>query len=319
MTEEQLESLIQKYADGIASDEDIQMLMHWYRTSPVNEVNWPSENADEKQQLQDRMLKRLQSALPARQARVIRFPWMRIAAALIILITGVAVSYYFIGRDNRSLVTVTNPSGKIQMVILPDSSRIWLNALSTLSYNKSFNTSRDLQLDGEAFFQVTHDPSHPFTIDAGGVKTIVLGTSFNIKAYRSDKNTKVSVITGKVKVASGSRQLAVLNPSQELRFDRTNGTSNVSISDTSNVIAWQKGELRFSGQPLSEIAATLERWYGMRITFSNPGMANCRYYMSFDNNISLYKLLGAMSAIAAMKYQVDEQNKSISLSGNECH
>lgn len=303
----------------MASDEDIQMLMHWYRTSPVNEVNWPSESADERQQLQDRMLKRLQSALPAQQARVIRFPWLRIAAALIILITGIALTFYFIGRDNKSFITVTNPSGKIQMVVLPDSSRIWLNASSTLSYNKSFNKNRDLQLDGEAFFQVTHDPSRPFAVDAGGVKTVVLGTSFNIKAYRSDKNTKISVITGKVKVASESSQLAVLNPAQELKFDKTNGASNVSISDTSNVIAWQKGELRFSGQPLSEIAATLERWYGVRITFSNPGMANCRYYMSFDNNIPLHKLLGAMSAIAGMKYQADEKSKSISLSGNECH
>lgn len=318
MTEEQLESLIQKYAEGTASEEDIRQLMQWYRSSPINEVRWPSGNANEKQLLQHRMLERLQSAISSQRPRVIGLPWLRIAAALFILVTAIALTYYFIRPENKSFLTITNPSGKIQMVTLPDSSRVWLNASSTLSYNRAFNKNRELKLDGEAFFDVTPDPSHPFSVDAGGIETLVLGTSFNIKAYKDDKSTKVSVITGKVKITDESSQLAVLNPLQELQFDRTSRLSNVSMPDTNNVLAWQKGELRFSGQTLADIASTLERWYDVSINFSNPGMANCRYYMSFNNTISLDKLLAAMAEITEMKYQVDEKNKIISLSGNEC-
>ena len=94
MTEEQLESLIQKYADGMASEEDVRQLMHWYRTSSINDVYWQSEQADEKRLLKDRMLKRLQASVRAR--RVDSFSWRRIAAILFVIITGVALSFYFV-------------------------------------------------------------------------------------------------------------------------------------------------------------------------------------------------------------------------------
>jgi ferric-dicitrate binding protein FerR (iron transport regulator) len=174
MTEDQLESLIRKYADGTATEDEIQQLMRWYRTSALNDVYWPSTDVGEKEQLKRRALKRLQQDIKARPSHVIRFVWPRVAAVLFTLLTGIAFIYYFTRPKEKSYVTVKSPSGKIQHVLLPDGSRVWLNASSTLTYNVEFNKTRELKLNGEAFFEVASNVDHPFSVEAGSIKTFVL-------------------------------------------------------------------------------------------------------------------------------------------------
>jgi transmembrane sensor len=314
MTEQYIEELIQKYADGSASDEEIKILTDWYRKAPPAEVVWPSSDADEKEKVYNRMLGRLQSRIAPKRSRIYELPLLK-AAAIFVVIIGVALLVYFLKPFSTSYITVTNPSGKIQFVRLPDSSSVWLNASTTLRYTKKFTSNRSIQLDGEAYFDVTHDPEHPFTIATGDVQTTVLGTSFNIKAYQSNTTT-VSLITGKLRVESGSKELAILTPLEQLQFDRSNKIATASSLDTNTVLAWKKGILSFQGQTLADITEVLERWYSVKISFSTPGTEKCRYYMSFDNKMPLNELLGTMSEITEMKYTINKQ--TITISGKPC-
>jgi ferric-dicitrate binding protein FerR (iron transport regulator) len=316
MTEQYIEELIAKYANGQASDEEIQKLHDWYRSFHVTEVPWSSSQSSEKE-VSRRMLDRLKNEISVQKAPVVPFPWLKVAAVLFLL-AGLATVLIYLYQAPTEYVTVTNPSGKIQQVRLPDSSIVWLNASTTLYYAKSFNEHRNIKLEGEAYFEVTHDPENPFQVDAGEIRTTVLGTQFNIKAYASGATTRISLISGKVKVADSSKDLAVLAPSTQLLYNRKDNVAETARVDTGGVQAWRKGKLQFQGESFAEIAGALENWYGVKIIFSNPAMRSCRYYMTFDNTLPLKKLLPTMAEIAETEYLFDESKGTITLSGKGC-
>jgi transmembrane sensor len=314
MTEQSVEELIRKYAAGIASNDEIQTLMRWYRLDNVNEVRWPSSAADEKETVARRMLERLQMEISPKRNRLVHMRWLRIAALLLVSL-GLSVLVYYLSPRPDSFVTVRNPTGKIQLIHLPDSSRVWLNASTTLHYR---NKGRQVKLEGEAYFEVSHDAGHPFMVEAGEIQATVLGTSFDIKAYQSQAATFISVISGKVRVTDSSRQLGIVTPSFHLQYDRQNKHAKVAAIDTNAVLAWKNGKLQFQGETLGSIARTLENWYGIKINFSDPQMLHCRYYMTFDNTISLDRLLVLMAEITEMEYVYDRNKNIVILSGKEC-
>jgi ferric-dicitrate binding protein FerR (iron transport regulator) len=263
------------------------------------------------------MLNRMQEEIQAERKSVVLFSWLKVAA-VVILFLGIAALLVYYKPFTPSYLTVNSPSGKIQLIQLPDGSRVSLNATSSLRYAKDFNTNRTMELTGEGFFDVTHDPSHPFKIKAGELETIVVGTSFNIKAYPASASTTISVITGQVRVEHDEKELGLLSPSKQLVYDRLKQTTNAANIDTSNITAWTRGKLQFDGEKFSDIATALENWYGIKIVLKNPGIASCRYYMTFDNTIALDKLLSTMSSITEMQYSVNKNTNTITFSGREC-
>ena len=288
MTEQNIEELIQKYASGTAREEEIQKLMDWYRDS-LGEAHWVSADPAERLKVQNRMLNRMQKEIRVKLPRVVSFHWTKMAAILVLFL-GIAALLVYLKPFSAAYITVANPSGKVQTVQLPDSSFVSLNANSTLKYTTNFKSNRSLELSGEGFFKVSHDPSHPFTVNAGDLQTTVLGTAFNIKAYPSMPTTAITVINGSVRVNHENKDLGVLSPSDQLRYDRSQQRAGLATIDTNSVLAWTKGQLQFEGETFSEIAGSLENWYGVKIVLTNPGMGACRYYMSFDNRTALDKL-----------------------------
>ena len=272
----------------------------------------------EKEVLSRRMLDRLKNEISSETARVFHFPWLKMAAILFLFIGVATILVYVLKPGTNAYITVKNPSGKIQLVNLPDKSQVWLNASTTISYRKSFKENRDLKLEGEAYFKVTHDPKHPFTVDAGGLQTTVLGTSFNIKAFKSGITTTVSVISGKVKVTDSSKELGILLPSYQLQFDRNKQLANTLPIDTNHVLAWKNGKLEFDGETFADIAVVLESWYDTRIIFAEPGIMNCRYYMSVKNTISLDSLLKLLSGVTEIKYVFNKDRTTVTIYGDDC-
>ncbi|HZI52179.1 MAG TPA: FecR domain-containing protein [Chitinophagaceae bacterium] len=316
MTEQQIEELIQKYAEGTAREEEIQKLIDWYRNSP-DEVHWTSPDPVEKQTVYNRMLNRMKKEIRVEPGRVLSFPWSKMVAILVLFL-GIAALLVYLRPFSPAYIAVANPSGKVQTIQLPDSSFVSLNANSTLRYSKNFNRNRSLELSGEGFFNVTHDPSYPFIVKAGELETTVLGTAFNIKAYPSMPKTVISVINGSVKVDHEEKELGMLSPSGQLQYDKSRETASLVTIDSNSVIGWRRGQLQFDGETFSEIAGSIENWYGVKIVLTNPGMGACRFYMSFDNTIALDKLLQAMSIITEMKYSINNNTNTITISGKEC-
>jgi ferric-dicitrate binding protein FerR (iron transport regulator) len=323
MTEQYIEELIRKYAEGIASADETQKLMEWYSSSIKGEVQWPSVQVSEKEIVSQRILTRLQKTIASRtqnseSARVIYFPWQKIAAVLFVFFGVATILVFLLKPSSASLITVANPSGKIQLVMLPDSSKVWLNASTIIRYAKSFKKDRQVRLDGEAYFEVTHDADRPFVVEAGDVATTVLGTSFNIKAFKTDASTKISVISGKVRVTNNSKELGILSPSDELKFDRRNKTRTIAPIDTNNVLAWKNGKLKFNGESFAEIAVVLESWYGIQVEFVDGSVSRCRYYLSVDNTVPIDTLLSIISKVSDIRYVFDKYKTIVNISGQGC-
>lgn len=330
MTEPYIEELIRKYAEGIASADETQKLMEWYSSSIKDEVQWPSVQVSEKEIVSQRILTRLREKISSKtqnsqlrtenseSGRVIHFPWQKIAAVLFVFFGVATILVFILKPSGESLTTVANPSGKIQVVMLPDSSKVWLNASTIIRYAKSFKKDRQVSLEGEAYFEVTRDADRPFVVEADDLATTVLGTSFNVKAFKSDRSTKISVISGMVKVTNNSKELGILSPSDELKFDRRNKTRTIASVDTNNVLAWKNGKLKFNGESFAEIAVVLESWYGVHIKFADASVSRCRYYLSVDNTVPIDTLLSIVSDVSDIRYVFNKNKTMVSISGQGC-
>jgi transmembrane sensor len=169
-------------------------------------------------------------------------------------------------------------NGEIKLISLSDGTTICLNSGSKLSYPDKFKqNTREVTLTGEAFFKVAHNSSKPFIIYSGKIKTTVLGTSFNVKAYNEDKAIKVTVVSGKVGVlATKIKHPAILlTPNMQLVYTKTSETLVAEkIEDASAVISWQQGKLQYHNTPLSDVLADVQRKYNVVIK-ADKNLLNC--------------------------------------------
>jgi transmembrane sensor len=312
MTEKQIETLIDKYANEVASEEEVAQLIDWYHSFSENEVHYPGDKKD----VYNRIKKRLQNQLKSEETKVVIFPWQKVAAALIILIGAGFLLLRNNDSSSNAMVTITNPAGQIKQLQLPDGSRLWLNAKTELRYKKTFASDREIELEGEAYFEVALHPEHPFVVKTGNLQTKVLGTRFTIKNYNEENLATIALISGSIQVAHKSEKPTLLKPTTQLSLNKSQQKLSVSTIDTSFVLAWTHGKLKFEGESLGSITNSLGRWYGVKFVFTDSLQKNCRYYMGFDNKSSLEKTIAAMAELTRMQYEID--NSIITVTGNGC-
>lgn len=228
------------------------------------------------------------------------------AAAILLVVTGL---FFF-----RSAVwTAISPAHQLQsfsaraghkQLELPDGTRVWLSPNSTLKYPDKFSgNSRTVALEGEAFFEVTHDASHPFIIQSGQVSTRVLGTGFNISAYQQSPDIRITLVTGKVAVALQKKNgLAeeILTPNQQATINKAEGKiSKANFPNASDYLNRRSGHFDYKGAPLPEVLKDLELQYQIKIQLT-PELSNSLFYGNLDmtrsNTQTLNKLCTVMEA-----------------------
>ncbi|GAB3828477.1 FecR family protein [Hymenobacter jeollabukensis] len=264
---------------------------------------------------------------PAETGRVVPMwdqaqTWMRVAAAVLLLVGFWAVARTFLWKSNAAQAVTVAAGPRRQLATLPDGSRVWVNKNSTLSYAADFNqTSRVVQLRGEAFFEVQKDHGRPFTVLAGDTRTRVLGTSFNVRAYATEDSVEVAVVTGRVAFAPDRQKLTVqdsvlLTPGLRGVIRRAAPAVAVQrrITDP-NFRAWQHDELVFDNQSLGQVANTLTRYYGTSVALSRPELANCRFTGTF-HQAELPQVLRVLSLSANLS--VTQSADGYTLDGPGC-
>lgn len=148
---------------------------------------------------------------------------------------------------------------------LADGTKVWLNAGSKLRYPVAFGgDERVVYASGEMYFEVARDESHPFFVEMDGVRVKVLGTSFNVNAYKGDRLVEVTLVSGKVEAYAGERCYE-LKPDDQLRYDRERSYVEMAVVDAGDSIAWKDGQYVFRGKKLADVARILERWYAVEI------------------------------------------------------
>jgi transmembrane sensor len=213
---------------------------------------------------------------------MMRNRFMKIAAAAVILIGIGAVSLY-LATMNKQIVVTTNNDQKNVEISLPDGSNIFLNRNTELVYSANFGKSeRHVDLSGEAFFEISHDPSKPFTVNAGKASIEVLGTSFNIITNNPDSAVEVYVETGKVKLSNNTgTQNIIVDPGYVGTMDTK--LTGKKLNENPNYVSWKTGKLVYDRQKLETVFNDLKRVHDMEIIADEPGILDETWTSSIDN------------------------------------
>lgn len=215
----------------------------------------------------------------------------------------------------RTLIEKVSLPGQKITTLLPDGTRVKLNADSKLIVPASFeDETREVTLIGEAFFDVTHDESRPFLIHTGDVFTKVLGTSFNVRAYPDEKNIQVVVESGKVSVVSTNdvhqRREAFLSPLEMVTYYKSGKVVKGKVDDPAYYLSWKENIIYLHNAKWQEIETTLERWYGKRISVSGKPNVEKGYTGTFEE-LSLESVLDRMSYSLNFEYEFDKNGEDI--------
>lgn len=328
---------IQDYFAGKLSQKEAEDFLEWYLSAhseeevqtefdklwhakTKSEYHWDGSDLYKRiQQTKDNertlQVARDKAPLPAKTAST----WWKIAAAVALLVVAAVVLVQNQPTDNSKPAAVqyaevikSNPAGQKSKVYLPDGTIVHLNSESSIRFIEGFANGRKVQLTGEAFFDVTEDPTRPFTVYSGGLATTALGTSFNINSYNR-KQTEVILVTGKVKVEQeGEDQLVYLEPGE--RATLLAGESlQKATADLTTATYWKEGILYFDQTAIAEVVATLERWYGVHIQADNLPPVKC--YGTFQKNEYLTNVLDVLSHSVGFGYEID--GKEVKLDFNQ--
>jgi hypothetical protein len=168
----------------------------------------------------------------------------------------------------NQLNTLSTSVGETYQVRLPDGSLVWLNAASSLTYatNLGIGGSRSVKLEGEAYFEVAKDPKRPFIVKTNEQDVTVLGTHFNISAYKDDSTIKTTLLEGEVKVSQGTVEKILIPGRQVIN---SAGNLVVRIVDTDKAVAWKNGKFIFEQEDIYTIMEKLSRWYGFEVEYKD--------------------------------------------------
>jgi ferric-dicitrate binding protein FerR (iron transport regulator) len=163
--------------------------------------------------------------------------------------------------------SIATPNGGRYQIDLPDGSRVWLNAASSLRFPNAFaGNERLVELTGEGYFEIAPNAARPFRVKTRDAVIEVLGTHFNINAYNDEADMKTTLLTGSVRV-KGTTGAALLAPGQQLHLEPSGGMQLDKEADTEQAIAWKNGYFQFDGADLPALMRQLARWYNVQVVY----------------------------------------------------
>ncbi|HEY8401818.1 MAG TPA: FecR domain-containing protein [Cytophagaceae bacterium] len=243
--------------------------------------------------------------------------YLRIAATLLIFIgAGIFGWYWITGSNNMTEIAALDEK---KQVILPDSSKVWLNKNSKIKFAEGFEgDERIVYLEGEGFFDVKKSEGRKFQVKTSKSVTTVLGTSFNVKAYKEDSLEEVQVVTGKVSFAPAKGSV-----SQEvilLPGDKGMLVNNAEVVKTkienSNFNAWKNEVLQFENTDITQVTAAIEDYFGVKIIIADSLILPCRFTGTFEKP-DLEELLEVLTITADINYH--KRDNTYVLTGKGCN
>ena len=248
------------------------------------------------------------------------YKWSAVAAAaclipifIFILPAGQLQFQQAIARLNSAEISTSQ--GETTTINLADGTSVFLGPESRLTYPKKFDAAtREVSIEGEAFFDVAKNPAKPFIVHTGDVSTKVLGTSFKVNAHK-DLPLSVSLVTGKVELLRNengdSRMLAALTPGKRVDYDAASGSVELSDFHTEDIARWKEGQLIFRGSPFNEIRRSIESWYGVRITVENPAWENKKLQLFINGKNDINEALETIRSTTGWGYKITGKDITI--------
>jgi transmembrane sensor len=328
MNKEINKNLLAKLFAGTATDEEIQLLYdspefekmlrnEWENTEKGKTFHGPFDREKLKAGIVEKLNKKHPRIISFSPRRLIKY-----AAILFIPVLFAFLAYYFlyspVKHEFAQIVEKQNQKGIRTEFVLPDGSKVWLNAESKISYPEFFNgRNRFVRLEGEAYFEVQRDPKKPFIVKTNQLDIEVLGTRFNVRSYAGEKYIETTLLSGKLSVnlinpETGKVSNAILHPNQQATFEVEEQKFRFSEVEADRFIAWTQGKLVIESESLIEMARSLERWYDVEIDVS-PEIAEKH---TFTLTIGTEKLEEVLSLIEKTTpgLKISYQDKKVRMS-----
>jgi ferric-dicitrate binding protein FerR (iron transport regulator) len=278
---------IKRFFANSASEDDLKNLFlrlnskkgHDEINQSLNK-NWNSFKAESNIYIDsEKILRNIRNGIRRKKSLELKQNFTRLLpyAAMLVMLLGFTFYFFSYKKNvhtpeelvvNNRVTSVITQNGQRSKVVLPDSSIVWLNSGTTLSYRDNFSENkREVMLDGQAFFQVARNENSPFTVQSKNIVVSVLGTTFDVNAY--PETGKVSVVLESGKVELLHREIASFNYSMEpgelAAYNLADNTMHISTTDVAKYSSWKEGLLIFRNEPIKTVFEKLERWYNVDI------------------------------------------------------
>ncbi len=298
------------------TEEAYQQLLQDQRVEREMRTQWQKPVPEIDQRVGDRMWEGITSAIRHRpyQNHIELIYQVTAWAASILLLIGIGAYFYQknnVSQDPQYVYVHASGIRSLSTVTLPDGSVVKMGPNSELSYPSVFNgKQRNVELKGQAFFEVAKDPDKPFIVHTSTVDVTALGTSFEVFDYESEEHMETILLEGKVSVqlkGESTNNPIILEPDKMLVYDRKSHQARVNRVNANNYSGWRMGHLRFENEKLSMILPRLEAWYGRKIECA-PEIAD-RYRFTFkvrDESLELIFYLLRMSSPVQFREKDDE-------------
>lgn len=389
MDQKEFQQLAKKINNGTATEKDVALYNYYYNQFQKH-TEWDNSVLGEKGEVERELYERITTDLPRYTAKVRSFPYIKIAAAAVVLITisiGVLIrnqqqdilplyteegrlkqdvdpgtnkavltlndgriinleesqngiladqngaqirkledgqiAYTSAGNqksdsfDKDAFNTITIPRGGQYQLMLPDGTKVWLNASSSLKFPVAFTgNTRVVELEGEAYFEVAaaykknSSQRQSFIVKTSSQQIEVLGTHFNVNAYHNEEIVKTTLVEGKVKVFSITTDEArTLEPGQQAQIGRTGNIHLFEDIDTEEVMAWKNGMFYFNNTDLATIMRQLSRWYNVEVDINN--MPQRKFNGVLSRDVKLSQVLKMMETTSGLKFKINERRISM--------
>lgn len=244
------------------------------------------------------------------QSVVIRM-YKRLLSAAAILIIGLVIGSLLFVQSQQTEITAQNitvPYGGKTQFTLPDGSAVWLNSGSTFSYPSQFKGERIVELTGEAYFNVEKQ-KEPFKVKTEYGEVVVLGTQFNVKAYKNE-TFYTTLESGSVMFTNMYGKQARLEPGMQVVFNSE--TFKLRTVETNLFTSWKDGQLIFRDEPLQNIITQLERWYNVNIVLKGERIKNLKYTGTIEME-SFSEVLELIKVTTPIKYSFDRKTRVLTI------
>jgi ferric-dicitrate binding protein FerR (iron transport regulator) len=301
-------TLLEKYFNDECTAEELEKVLCWFQTEEgkaflkkdidqqkeqlAKQKKTAGDSPVASQKIYNRILRHRQVER-FRQPR--RWRWASVAS---IIIMAAVISVLFYWGDlispktaepgtSSSYFTYSTAAGQQQVLTLPDGTKIRMDENTTLLVSRHSQDSSIVTLKGEAYFQVTHDPDHPFIVKANGALIRDIGTRFNVKTDTTNHNVQVAVIQGEVVLKKAGKDHLTSAALTKNHFGTLNLKNNQIIIEkgaAKNYLSWKTHKLIFNGEPLGKISRQLERLYDVKIRFKSDQLKNVKLTAQLDRN-----------------------------------
>ncbi len=316
-----MEELLIKYINNELNEEEWKKLRDWLEESPTNKTTFnkllsyssnSQEEANETEMiLWDELKRRIEKDeqdLKIPKPAFFSYYW-KVAATILFFATLSFFIYSKLHKPSTDVPTVAMvekaaSAGRKLTTQLPDGSLVWLNSGSKIQFSSSFTeTSRDVFLEGEAFFEVAENPDRPFHVHTSNMTVTALGTAFNIEAFDGDVE-RVTLVEGKIGVSGFNNYYEEILPGNAVEMIGNNSEIRKIEVDPLEIISWKDGVLLFQGESYTYVLKKLERWYGVTIEVNGDISLPDQFFGKFKN-ASLENVLRSLSSGRTFDFEIN--------------